>query len=469
MADGSSQGTIVYTDGRVESLRACAECGGPLVAKSSVQLTCSPKCSRRRCKRLEKEARAAVPPRVGTCPHCGETFETKNARKAICGATKCKKRQEYLRHKTNPKWVASSRARCAAWAVEKRGVRSCNMWLRGAPAYGTHLPGGGFEIQIRPAPRFALEQRNVKALHGMLTAILDSGHDRNVPNFALVPWSSGCGWGLYTWSDEFAAKLDGATFQAQLFDVKVMVTFSPTRKLRAPVVTKRGHRRLVIETLTPVVSRLNGAYQRTTTATTTGLLSMMGWQWRERFGLSQESMPNDHVRLEVLSEDTRAEHVQLGGKFGTVTGWVGKVVVDANAVGEWLLRVAALTGLGGRAGFGFGRVRVREWTEADGEPEDTSGAAGPWFITPHALDRFRERVTGGAELSYEEALGRIIREAQGAHHVKNLDSGSQLWRGPKPLRLRYLVAGSERGKPALVTVLPSHDDREQKKIDQEHL
>lgn len=79
------------------------------------------------------------------------------------------------------------------------------------------------------------------------------------------------------------------------------------------------------------------------------------------------------------------------------------------------------------------------------------GAVGPWFVTPHAVQRYIERVEPG--LSYEVALGRIISDSAGAHRVKQLDQGAELWRGPKPRRLRYIVSPDNQ----LITIMFAFD------------
>lgn len=87
-------------------------------------------------------------------------------------------------------------------------------------------------------------------------------------------------------------------------------------------------------------------------------------------------------------------------------------------------------------------------------------AAGRWFITPHAVERYRERIEPG--LTYDEALGRLVALSEGAHFVREkvtVDFGRvEIWRGPKPTRLRcYVVPGREGELDVLVTVLPTFD------------
>ena len=83
------------------------------------------------------------------------------------------------------------------------------------------------------------------------------------------------------------------------------------------------------------------------------------------------------------------------------------------------------------------------------------GARGPFFVTPHAVRRYIERVRPG--LTYEQALGELVAMARGAHLVKELASGLELWRGPPPRRLRFRVSPGCGGLPQLVTVLEAFD------------
>jgi hypothetical protein len=94
-------------------------------------------------------------------------------------------------------------------------------------------------------------------------------------------------------------------------------------------------------------------------------------------------------------------------------------------------------------------------THVECEPQK-AGAVGRFFITPHAIARYVERVHRG--ISYERALGEIIQIAAKAHYVKDYHGGKQYWRGPKPMRLRLLVspaAGDEL--PQVMTILPAAD------------
>lgn len=72
---------------------------------------------------------------------------------------------------------------------------------------------------------------------------------------------------------------------------------------------------------------------------------------------------------------------------------------------------------------------------------------GKWFITPHAVRRYQERID--PTLTYNEALTALIRHSEKARRVKHWRDNLTLYRSGKPQRLRFLVA--EDGS-TLVTV-----------------
>lgn len=82
-------------------------------------------------------------------------------------------------------------------------------------------------------------------------------------------------------------------------------------------------------------------------------------------------------------------------------------------------------------------------------------AEGAWFITPHAVRRYQQRVE---RVPYAVALNRLIGESTRAHRVRETRGGNELWRGPKPRRLRFIVgAAGACGLPQLITVMSTFD------------
>lgn len=211
------------------------------------------------------------------------------------------------------------------------------------------------ELHVTPRPRWPVEHRNVRALHGMVTALIGEQHHPTLPGFALLPWPRGIGWGMWIRDEQIALRLAGRSHMARLFDRDTLVHCSPLHRARAPVVTKRGRRRLRIDAVTPVCVRSMAGKTIHTFPTGGNLTSTLASWLPPRIGVPIEQ---DSVRLELVEASTFPQTVQLGGKFGAIRGWVGSVVVETNAVGEWLLRACETFGLGGRTAFGFGRVRV---------------------------------------------------------------------------------------------------------------
>lgn len=99
------------------------------------------------------------------------------------------------------------------------------------------------------------------------------------------------------------------------------------------------------------------------------------------------------------------------------------------------------------------RARLRKRTVEPSIP-------GRWFVTPHAVLRYTQRALGAAGLSYEQALAALIKLSVLAHLVRKERDGAELWRGPKPDRLRFIVGPPPKpgALPVLVTVKPEHGD-----------
>lgn len=78
-------------------------------------------------------------------------------------------------------------------------------------------------------------------------------------------------------------------------------------------------------------------------------------------------------------------------------------------------------------------------------------ARGRWFITPHAVRRYRERCRPG--LSYERALGELIRLSEAATFKRWVEPTVAEYVGPKPNRWRFRVSTVGKALPQLLTVL----------------
>ena len=291
------------------------------------------------------------------CEVCDAPFVVTNisGRQLYCGR-RCNRRARWMRESVKPGVVAENRARCREWAAAHRAVERSNTWLIGAPPYGEYLPGGAFTLRVTPALRWPIELRNTRALHGMVTDLIGKPHDPQVPGFVLIPSNAAAvGWGVYLPNAEDALQLAGRQVSGVLFDRNVVVSCGPMHRIKAPRVTKRGRRRLHIDIITPVCVRSDGGTYTYRAPTSANLCATLAAWLPRRLGVAIG--PTD-IRLLIVERNSQVQWTPLGEKYGTVGGFVGSLIVETNAVGEWLLRCAESVGLGGKTAFGFGRIRV---------------------------------------------------------------------------------------------------------------
>lgn len=316
----------------------CAHCGEP----TTRPLYCSASCGR-----LAWHQRQRGEP---TCEVCGA--ELPKRRRQFC-SERCSK----LRYReTHPDYRLAIRERCRRWAAEHRDCATARPVLRGAPPYVGHLPGGACLIDLQPDPRWPIELRNTRALHGVLTGLVGKNHVDHRPAWALRPsLESPSGWAVH-WIDPDALALAGRVHEVSIFNELRALYLSDARPVASPVVTHRGRRRLQVDTLTPVCSQTMGRTVSRLEPTAPQIITALR-MLPPRIGLS---VPDEDLVLELVERQYEAERVDCGGKYGAVRGWVGRLVVETNATGEWLLRAAETLGLGGRTAFGFGCIAVKE-------------------------------------------------------------------------------------------------------------
>lgn len=320
------------------AVHPCAHCGEP----TARPLFCSPECGK-----LAWHKRRLL---VRHCEVCGA--ELPKRRRQFC-SERCSK----LRYReTHPDYRLQIRERCRRWSAEHRDCATARPVLRGAPPYVGRLPGGSCLIDIQPRPRWPIELRNTRALHGVLTALVGKDHVDHRPAWALRPSrESPCGWAVH-WLDTDALELAGRAHQVSIFNEDRILTLSPALPVSAPRVLRRGWRRLQVDTITPVCSTTMGRTVTRLEPTAQQIRSALR-MLPPRIGLS---VPDGDLLLELVEREYEAERVDCGGKYGVIRGWVGRLVVETNATGEWLLRVAETLGLGGRVAFGWGSIAVSE-------------------------------------------------------------------------------------------------------------
>ncbi len=293
-----------------------------------------------------------------TCRYCGAVYAPWSRLQVTCGAVPCQSRRKWEQTKASPVRLAKARANNAQWCARARGVKARNPWLAGPPSYASHLPGGGVELHVAPAPRWPVDLRNTRALHAMVTVLTGLPHHPTTPQFTLTPWPNAFGWGVYSLHGDVMERLANREHAAVLYDRDVRVKCGPLVRVRSPLIAKSGRRRLRIDAITPVLVRAESNTRNMHTEPTAANLHSSLDAWLPR-RLGMDSFRDAFV-IELVSRDTEAATVETGGKFGNTRGWVGSCVVETNAVGHWLLEVGARIGLGGRVALGFGRVRVSE-------------------------------------------------------------------------------------------------------------
>lgn len=303
------------------------------------------------------------------CLHCGALYQTPNPWREQYCSDACREarrrereaKRDALRDRPmSPAERLRVRERSAAWHERNGGTPGKQPWLAGAPPFAPHLPGATMAISVSPAPRWPIELRNTRALHGALTTILNAGHPPRLPAFALRPTNlAPSGWAVHWWH-EVGPSLAGKSFDVELYSRPARIAFGPAVRMRAPQIKKRGRRRLRVETITPVCIVTSGRTVQHTSISAANLRGTLAGEWLHRFGLMYLK-ERDLVRIDVLTVHREQEaRVELGGKYGTVTGWEGVFEVETNAPGHWLLETAARVGMGSRTAFGFGRVKVTE-------------------------------------------------------------------------------------------------------------
>ena len=260
------------------------------------------------------------------------------------------------------------RAACAVLDLDagslKRATKAdSNPFLLAAPSPSGFIPGGAFALSSTPALRWPVELRNVRGLHGVLTDLLSrlgNVHHQNIPEFAIIPWPTGIGWAVYVRNDADAATLAGKSHAVRFFDQNVSLECGPLARLKWPRECPRQRNLVQLDAVTPVMIRRSGKDdgangQRPTSGAFHSTLAE--WMPR-RVGVVVEP---ERVRISVLKSDqVELVRVPMLGKYGVASGWVGRWVIECNAPGLWLLRLATQIGLGGKVAFGFGRVRLTE-------------------------------------------------------------------------------------------------------------
>lgn len=328
------------------------------------------------------------------------------------------------------------------------------------------MPGGALDIGLSASGR--ISHGELGALHGLLSALLgDSGlrHDTTRPLFTLRPRAtSAVGWDAFLHSDEAVRLVEGWSGERPWKGGAARLTLGGARRVVCPKMATTWET-LRVDAMTPVICHATGKDGRATrdALTAAGVQSSLRGMASHHYGLHQ-LMREVHVEeLHSASHEARMHLPRKLHQRGAQLGWL---VARCSPAAAWMLRVAEIAGLGARVGYGCGAITVRAaslgsdgalgWGERPPAPGPARGAVGRWFVTPHAVKRYRVRAGLPAQTSYERALGLCIREGVAASFQRRLESGAELWRSPRGLG--FVVGAGEGVKPALVTVLGVGDD-----------
>lgn len=327
------------------------------------------------------------------------------------------------------------------------------------------MPGGVLSISLTPE-RGRLSHGDLGALHGLLSALLgDSGvqHEATRPLLTLRPQAaSAVGWEAFLHTDEAAALLGGWRGERPWRDGTVGLMLGPVRAQTCPTMGTAWET-LRVDAVTPVVCHATSATGRVRrdALSAAGVQSSLRGMAGHHYGLHGLA---HEMHVEELQHTTESARMHLPRKLHQRGAQLGWLVARFSPAAAWMLRAAAIAGLGARVGYGCGAIRVSspEVDGLDGEVRWSAGArpqarpeapglAGRWFITPHAVEQYRARTGAAPGSSYERALGLCIREAASASYRRRLESGAELWVSPRGVG--FIVGAGEGAKPAVITVL----------------
>lgn len=309
----------------------------------------------------------ALPEAEILCTQCLRVFRAPLGRTMTCNrfcseACRRDRKREGNRRRDrvrelDPARVLYRRERCKAWAATHRNVTRSNPWLLGAPPFAPTLPCVSLDISVDPLPKWPLQMRNMRGIHGAVTGLLGHTlglqHQHRMPNFATRLHDTGK-LRVIVWDERAAGLCDGA-YNGVLWDRPTVFRIEDAVEVTAPKVTRRGRQRVRLTALTPVVISQDGHSKPCPRPSKDTIHHSLTGSFLDRFGLGRI---RDEVRCEVTAIRTEPAHVNLGGKYRSVTGWTGEVDLEVNASALWLLLAAEKVGFGSRTAFGFGQIHV---------------------------------------------------------------------------------------------------------------
>lgn len=201
----------------------------------------------------------------------------------------------------------------------------------------TTLPGAFFALQA--SVPYSVD--NAVAYHGALHAVLDVGHSLQGGGFVLQLG------GVHVWDPPEG--LAGSRREAHVAGRPVVFDFGPATKVSMPPLGEHG--RVVFSTVTPIIIRKKKKPEPSSRdlvfESGVDLAPAMSAKIGQLLGVPKAFEGQDARAVIVQSSMARSDG-----------GWVGSAEVDASPWGVWMLRLSAMTNLGGRSGFGYGQIRL---------------------------------------------------------------------------------------------------------------
>ena len=302
------------------------------------------------------------------CLECNVEFETplhpNMVHSRVCSELcRAQRRRKHARIRNmdririrSPQDILTERVRNRAWAAIHRKVTKRSAWLAGAPPFSSYLPGVSMPITITPAPRWPIELRNTRGLHGAITALLGLGHMKRFPLWSLFPYQSG--WAIHWWPEANGERFANRRIDGDLYGRPTTFGFGMAHRLKTPSVRERGRRLVQADAITTVAIK-SGTERNQERPTGDGIQRALSGEWLSRLGLDY-LRTDDLIRVEMVSAETVVSRIELGVKYGTVSGWEGSTTLEVNAPARWLLHAAARLGFGSKVAFGFGCIRVTD-------------------------------------------------------------------------------------------------------------
>jgi hypothetical protein len=346
----------------VETIARCAwpPCGAPYVPTSAAHIYCADRC--RYAAKTSTETWKVAQSRRSARSY-GANASYRNARRALRERGVDPDTVPALEALRGQGVVAEWRAlvglpvrETAPCAPGRRSLAAdpARPWRATVGPQPEHLGARGLALRFTPDLPYAESTR--RHLHGLLSGLVASAHDANLPAWALVPLAPR-GWGVVLFDAAVAERLRGTEHAVTVGDHRARLTLGPALvRLRTPPALSPGRYVVRLDAVTAVVQTTMGRTRPVTQPAVTTVLGALSLALQVA-GVS----PAGRIHVEAVDCETQPERVRLGGHVGAggvVVGWVGRLTIRCNAPATWALQVAASVGYGGKCAFGLGRVRV---------------------------------------------------------------------------------------------------------------